>query len=111
MRLFALSVAGAALALLVLLALVVREPPAWTPADSSTAESLVPPSADIAKAHRRPDTLMLRPLTATVALEQPAPYSTRWRMGVGLPDNSPLYYDWASSPSRMVSKLECEPGV
>lgn len=76
------------------LAAAIQGPPEWVPRDSPGADMLVPPSADAGKRHYTPRTLHERDGAALTPAEPPAPYSLRWRAGVGIPDGSPFYFDW-----------------
>jgi len=87
----------ASLALIVLLALVTRDAPDWVPADTRAEDTLVPASADSARRHSTPDTLVLRPITLSVPVALPAPYTLRWRMGIAVPDHSPRLFDWPAA--------------
>lgn len=97
MRPFLIAVAGACLALVVLLALVAREPPDWVPGDTHVEDTLVPESADVGRRHYTPDTLALRPITSVVPVDLPAPYTLRWRAGISVPDYTPLFFDWPAA--------------
>ena len=93
-RTFIYFFGGAALALIICLGLVLSNQPAWLPPDTLTIDTLVPDSADSVKRHFTPATLALRPITDVVPAQLPPPYTLRWRTGVGIPDQDPLYLDW-----------------
>jgi len=93
-----LGIAGAAaLVLLLLLAGVVQDAPEWIPTVELVDDTLIPPSADSAKRHSTPDTLVLRPMEAAPPASAPQPYTPRWRVGVALPDQEPLLYAWPAT--------------
>lgn len=79
------------------LAFVVRDAPEWVPRDSLSEDTLVPPSADQDKGHYTPGTLHLHDPALLPPAELPAPYSLRWRAGVGMSDGSPYYFAWPAA--------------
>ena len=93
-RLFLSILLVVAALLLLALAFVLREAPAWVPDDSLTADTLIPPSADRDKLHFTPKSLLLRDPSTLLPVDLPAPYSLRWRAGVSVPDRSPYYFNW-----------------
>ena len=96
-RLFLALLLVAAAVMALALALLVHDAPEWTPADSPADDTLIPPSADGDKRHYTPGTLQLLDPAALPPSELPAPYSLRWRAGVGIPDDSPFYFDWPAA--------------
>ena len=97
MRPFLIAVAGACLALIVLLAFVVREAPDWVPDDAHIEDTLVPASADSARRHDTPDTLARSPHHERCPVGLPAPYTLRWRAGISVPDYTPFFFDWPAA--------------
>ena len=96
-RLFLYLLLTAALLLAIILSLVTNNSPEWVPSDSLVEDTLVPASADSGRQHYTPATLQLRQPESLTPEQLPAPYSLRWRMGVGVPDASPLYFDWSAA--------------
>lgn len=92
-RVFLTVVAVVALLLLTVLALAAGSAPEWVPDDSLTRDTLIPPDADNGK-HYTPATLKVRPATDFPPVAYAAPGSLRWRMGVCIPDSSPLFFAW-----------------
>lgn len=93
-RLFIILVLVAASILTLALAMVIQEAPEWVPDDSLAADTLIPPSADAGRRHYTPRSLTERSPEELPAATLPAPYSLRWRAGVGVPDGSPFLFDW-----------------
>jgi hypothetical protein len=93
-RLFLGIVAAVALLLALVLSFVITAAPEWVPEDSLVPDTLVPPADEGAHLHFTPDTLKLRSLDALTPAGLPTPYSVRWRAGVSVPDDKPLYFDW-----------------
>jgi hypothetical protein len=93
-RLFLAILLVAAAVMALALALIAHEAPEWTPADSLAEDTLIPLSADRDRRHYTPATLRLLDPADLPPSVLPAPYSLRWRAGVGVPDVSPFYFDW-----------------
>ncbi|MBK8046417.1 MAG: hypothetical protein IPK16_04355 [Anaerolineales bacterium] len=84
------------LILFLLLLATLRPTTPWVPADAVATDTLIPPAADSGR-HFTPDTLTLLPITSLQTVALPAPGSLRWRVGVAVPDPSPLYFDWPAA--------------
>lgn len=91
-RTFLLVVGSASLLLLIALMIVLQGQETWVPADTLSRDTLIPDETE--GPHFTPATLTLRPITATIGVGAAAPQSLRWRTGVGIPDQDPLYFDW-----------------
>lgn len=92
-RRFVWLIGGGILLLLLGLLSVAGEPPEWTPAINPLDDTLIP-ADDPSPPHFTPGTLTRRPVSAIQSLPLPAPYTLRWRAGVGVPDGDPTYFDW-----------------
>lgn len=90
-RRFLWVIASVGLVLLILLLLIARRTVVWVPPDDLTMDTLVP--ADEGQ-HYTPDTLTLRPITTVVPVASAVPYTMRWRVGVGVPDQELGYFNW-----------------
>ncbi len=93
-RTFLLVVAAVAASLLLAVLFVARDSPQWTPPDQVTRQALIPPEFDAGRRHFRPETLTLRAPAALQPAAAPVAGTLAWRIGVGLPDQNPLYYNW-----------------
>src|SRR3972149_2883291 len=85
---------SSALVLLFCLSRPPRQPADWVPDNVVTADTLVPESPDSLRRHFTPETLKLRQPAEIVPGKPAPPYSLRWRIGAGVPDRNPLYFDW-----------------
>jgi hypothetical protein len=114
-RNFLLVCGGGAALLLLALVLAFRRTPEWVPPIARTDDTLVPESADSEQHHYTPETLALLLAPAVAPIDQPVPYSLRWRAGVGVPDRDPLYFSWpVARPGWYVNwttNLETTPGL
>jgi hypothetical protein len=93
-RTFLLVVAAVAAPLLLAVFFAARSSPQWTPPDHVTGQMLIPPEFDAGRRHFRPETLTLRAAAALQPAAAPVVGTLAWRIGVGLPDQNPLYYNW-----------------
>ena len=93
-RRFLIVVAILAALLFVAVIMASRGRPEWTPADRVTSDTLVPAEFDDGRRHFTPETLTARPLASITPASQPVAGSLNWRVGVGIADGNPLYYDW-----------------
>jgi len=93
-RTFLLLIIAAAALLLVAVLVVARSRPEWVPADRVASDTLVPAAFDEGRRHFRPETLSLRTAAALQPAPPPQPATLIWRVGVGIVDGSPLYYNW-----------------
>ncbi|HHY56594.1 MAG TPA: hypothetical protein GYA08_14295 [Chloroflexi bacterium] len=92
-RRFLWLIGGGALLLALALLSVAGRPPEWTPAINPLDDTLIPVD-DPSPPHFTPGTLTRRPADAIQPAPLPAPYTLRWRAGVGIPDGDPSYFDW-----------------
>ena len=87
---------GLALVLIAFIALFLmqRFAPNWWPfeKEEDVAETLIPDEGAVK--HVRSPYLTHLTLQIIGATEQAAPYSLRWRMGVGIPDGDPMWFKW-----------------
>ncbi|MFO7635413.1 MAG: hypothetical protein R6W76_22905 [Caldilinea sp.] len=84
---------GSFLILLVGVILVAGKPPEWTPATNPLDDTLIPVD-DPSPPHFTPGTLIERPIDELLPAPMAAPYTLRWRAGVGIPDGNLTYYEW-----------------
>jgi hypothetical protein len=91
---FALTISLIAGALLLLLWVNLQPPPEWTPRASAGKDSLTPPSQQQDGKHFTPESLAVRPVAEIAPSIPAAAGSMRWRVGVGLPDQDPAYFNW-----------------
>ncbi len=93
-RTFLLVVTAVATLLLAALLLVARSRIEWVPEDRVASDTLVPAEYDEGRRHSRPETLPLRTAAALQPASPPQTATLIWRVGVGIVDGSPLYYNW-----------------
>lgn len=89
--LIALSLVGSVLLLSILFSIAGDRPTVQT-----YQEPLIPTSSDHlqATATLRPRATLLVPRFPITPQPTPAPYTLRWRIGVGIPEFNPLLFDW-----------------
>ena len=92
-RSFLWFLAGSTLALLIFVLLTAGRAPEWVPSADYMDDGLIP-ADDPSPPHFTPSTLTLRGDETIAAGSMAAPYSTRWRAGVGVPDLDLAYFDW-----------------
>ncbi|MFZ1769925.1 MAG: hypothetical protein WAU00_12050 [Caldilinea sp.] len=92
-RRFIWLIGGSILLLLVVLLAVVGKPPEWTPEVNPLDDTLIPAN-DPSPPHFTPGTLTKRPIDSIHPAPMAAPYTLRWRAGVGAPDGDITFYDW-----------------
>ncbi|HAJ37314.1 MAG TPA: hypothetical protein DCL15_16720, partial [Chloroflexi bacterium] len=92
-RRFVWLTGGFILLLLLAVLSVAGRPPEWTPAINPLDDTLIPVD-DPSPPHFTPGTLTQRPAGAIQPVPLPAPYTLRWRAGVGMSDGDLTYFDW-----------------
>ena len=92
-RSFLWFLAGSALVLLIFVFLSAGREPEWVPSADFVDDELIPVN-DPSPPHFTPGTLAPRADSAIAPVPMAAPYSTRWRAGVGVPDLDLAYFDW-----------------
>lgn len=84
---------GSILILLIAVLLAAGRPPEWTPEINPLDDTLIP-AGDPSPPHFTPSTLAQRPVQSILPAPMAAPYTLRWRAGVGVPDGDVTYFDW-----------------
>jgi hypothetical protein len=92
-RRFIWLIGGSILFLLLAVLIVAGKPPEWTPMINPLDDTLIP-ADDPSPPHFTPGTLIQRPAGAIQPVPLPAPYTLRWRAGVGMSDGNITYFDW-----------------